>query len=70
MSEEWDIPYSELQIGDKIGSGRVGTVFRGRWHGEVAIRVIDINHNDEDKLRAFKQEVGKCSDQKFSKIFH
>nr|CAB3260089.1 kinase suppressor of Ras 2 [Phallusia mammillata] len=57
MSEEWDIPYSELQIGDKIGSGRVGTVFRGRWHGEVAIRVIDINHNDEDKLRAFKQEI-------------
>ena len=56
-SEEWDIPYSELEFAEKIGRGRVGVVHRGKWHGDVAIRVIEISHNDEEKLRAFKQEV-------------
>lgn len=56
-SEEWDILYEDLTLNDEIGSGRVGTVYKGYWHGDVAIRVIEINHNDEEKLRAFKQEV-------------
>ena len=56
-SEEWDIPYDQLKFSEKIGCGRVGTVFKGYWHGAVAIRVITISHNDEEKLRAFKQEV-------------
>jgi len=57
QSEEWDIRYEDLQIAEKIGSGRVGTVYRGYWHADVAIRVIDINIGDEEKLKAFKQEV-------------
>lgn len=56
-SEEWDIPYDELKFTEKIGCGRVGTVHRGYWHGDVAIRVIDVSHNDEEKLKAFKQKV-------------
>uniref|UniRef100_H2XK39 Protein kinase domain-containing protein n=1 Tax=Ciona intestinalis TaxID=7719 RepID=H2XK39_CIOIN len=57
LPEEWDIPYSELKKSEIIGHGRVGVVHRGHWHGEVAIREIHININDEDKLQAFKQEV-------------
>jgi len=25
---EWDIPYGELAIGEKIGVGRIGTVYK------------------------------------------
>jgi len=25
---EWDIPYDELKIGEKIGVGRFGTVYK------------------------------------------
>lgn len=57
VNEEWDVSWDELVFQDRIGQGRVGTVFRGKWHGEVAIRVIDVYHNDEMKLRAFKEEV-------------
>ncbi|KAM0728626.1 Kinase suppressor of Ras 1 [Formica fusca] len=57
---EWDIPYDELKIGEAIGTGRFGTVYRGNWHGDVAIKVINMDYYlDNDKiLEAFKLEVG------------
>ncbi|KAI3372592.1 hypothetical protein L3Q82_023055 [Scortum barcoo] len=56
--QEWDIPFEQLEIGEMIGGkGRFGKVFHGRWHGEVAIRLIDIERDNEDQLKAFKREV-------------
>ncbi|XP_070293012.1 kinase suppressor of Ras 2 [Salvelinus sp. IW2-2015] len=55
--QEWDIPFKQLEIGELIGKGRFGLVFHGRWHGEVAIRLIDIERDNEDQLKAFKREV-------------
>uniref|UniRef100_A0A8C5DP82 non-specific serine/threonine protein kinase n=1 Tax=Gouania willdenowi TaxID=441366 RepID=A0A8C5DP82_GOUWI len=55
--QEWDIPFEQLEIGEMIGKGRFGKVFHGRWHGEIAIRLIDIERDNEDQLKAFKREV-------------
>ncbi|KAJ3603742.1 hypothetical protein NHX12_028483 [Muraenolepis orangiensis] len=55
--QEWDVPFEQLEIGEMIGKGRFGRVFHGRWHGEVALRLIDIERDNEDQLRAFKREV-------------
>ncbi|XP_078523245.1 kinase suppressor of Ras 2 isoform X1 [Lissotriton helveticus] len=55
--QEWDIPLEQLEIGEMIGKGRFGLVYHGRWHGEVAIRLIDIERDNEDQLKAFKREV-------------
>ncbi|KAK0160339.1 hypothetical protein PV328_007762 [Microctonus aethiopoides] len=56
---EWEIPYDELKIGESIGIGRFGTVYRGNWHGDVAIKVLNMDYySDDDKtLEAFKLEV-------------
>lgn len=55
---EWDIPYEELNIGDKIGSGRFSTVHQGNWHGDVAIKILDMeNMDDEATLEAFRLDV-------------
>eukprot|EP00092_Neocalanus_flemingeri_P041743 GFUD01045464.1.p1 GENE.GFUD01045464.1~~GFUD01045464.1.p1 ORF type:complete len:922 (-),score=231.77 GFUD01045464.1:277-3042(-) len=55
---EWDIPYEELKIGDKIGSGRFSTVHAGNWHGDVAIKFLDMeNLDDENTLEAFRLDV-------------
>jgi kinase suppressor of Ras 2 len=57
---EWDIPYDELKIGESIGIGRFGTVFRGNWHGAVAIKLLSMDETDTEKektLEAFKSEV-------------
>ncbi|KAM7399874.1 hypothetical protein PAMP_019112 [Pampus punctatissimus] len=55
--QEWDIPYEQLQLGDLIGKGRWGKVHKGRWHGEVAIRLLEIDGNNQDHLKVFKKEV-------------
>ncbi|KAK2187443.1 hypothetical protein NP493_165g04028 [Ridgeia piscesae] len=56
---EWDIPFEELIIGDKIGSGRFGTVHKGNWHGDVAIKMLNMETNldHQAQLQAFKLEV-------------
>lgn len=55
---EWDIPFDELKIGEPIGTGRFGTVYRGNWHGDVAIKVLNMHYLDDEKtLEAFKLEV-------------
>uniref|UniRef100_A0A673NN09 non-specific serine/threonine protein kinase n=1 Tax=Sinocyclocheilus rhinocerous TaxID=307959 RepID=A0A673NN09_9TELE len=55
--QEWDIPMEQVEIGELIGKGRFGQVYHGRWHGEVAIRLIDIERDNEEQLKAFKREV-------------
>ncbi|XP_076290487.1 kinase suppressor of ras isoform X2 [Lasioglossum baleicum] len=56
---EWDIPYDELKIGEPIGTGRFGSVYRGYWHGNVAIKVLNMDYylDDDKTLEAFKLEV-------------
>ncbi|XP_051971446.1 kinase suppressor of Ras 1-like [Xyrauchen texanus] len=55
--QEWDIPFEQLDMGELIGKGRWGRVHRGRWHGEVAIRLLEIDGNNQDHLKLFKKEV-------------
>ncbi|KAM3616619.1 uncharacterized protein V6R79_020944 [Siganus canaliculatus] len=55
--QEWDIPYEQLQLGELIGRGRWGKVYKGRWHGEVAIRLLEIDGTNQDHLKVFKKEV-------------
>ena len=38
-TDVWEIPYQDIEIGPKIGSGSFGTVYRGKWHGE-----LELNH--------------------------
>lgn len=73
---EWDIPFDELKIGELIGTGRFGKVYRGNWHGDVAIKVLNMDYLDDEKtLETFRMEVSefsthffviKCSDMNCS----
>ncbi|XP_053200898.1 kinase suppressor of Ras 2-like [Panonychus citri] len=58
--QEWDIPFDELKVGEKIGSGQFSTVYKGRWHGLVAIKTYNMNNSQYEDLKAleaFRQEV-------------
>lgn len=33
-SDDWEIPEGQITLGQRIGSGSFGTVFKGKWHGE------------------------------------
>lgn len=56
--KEWDIPFCDVKLLEKLGTGRFGTVHRGQWHGDVAVKLLNEDYlDDERKLEAFKQEV-------------
>ncbi|XP_062966241.1 kinase suppressor of Ras 1 isoform X3 [Cynocephalus volans] len=55
--QEWDIPFEQVELGEPIGQGRWGRVHRGRWHGEVAIRLLEMDGHNQDHLKLFKKEV-------------
>ncbi|KAI4566197.1 hypothetical protein MJG53_014874 [Ovis ammon polii x Ovis aries] len=54
--QEWDIPFEQVELGEPIGQGRWGRVHRGRWHGEVAIRLLEMDGHNQDHLKLFKKE--------------
>uniref|UniRef100_A0A182QS55 Uncharacterized protein n=1 Tax=Anopheles farauti TaxID=69004 RepID=A0A182QS55_9DIPT len=56
--KEWDIPYDDLHLKEKIGNGRFGTVHRALWHGDVAVKLLKEDYVADDRtLEAFKLEV-------------
>lgn len=56
--KEWEIPWDELKMGEKLGTGHFGTVFSGYWHGEVAVKVLDMDYSADAKMwENFKSEV-------------
>ncbi|KAJ8280930.1 hypothetical protein GJAV_G00061150 [Gymnothorax javanicus] len=55
--QEWDVPFEQLELGELIGRGRWGKVHKGRWHGEVAVRLLEIDGNNQEHLKLFKKEV-------------
>lgn len=57
--KEWDIPYEELIQEEPLGTGRFGTVYKGQWHGDVAIKMLSMDPGTDNaaQLSAFKLEV-------------
>lgn len=35
-SDDWEIPEGQITLGQRIGSGSFGTVFKGKWHGKTS----------------------------------
>uniref|UniRef100_A0AC35TRY5 Protein kinase domain-containing protein n=1 Tax=Rhabditophanes sp. KR3021 TaxID=114890 RepID=A0AC35TRY5_9BILA len=59
----WEIRRSLVEFGPKIGSGSFGTVYRGYYCGDVAIKRININGKPSGKqLIDFQSEVGILRD--------
>ncbi|XP_070558828.1 serine/threonine-protein kinase B-raf-like isoform X12 [Ptychodera flava] len=56
-NDDWEIPANEIVIGPRIGSGSFGTVYRGQWHGAVAVKKLNVTDPTPSQLQAFKNEV-------------
>lgn len=57
-SADFIILLSEIRIGNKVGSGTYGTVYKGYWHGPVAVKKFNvINEPTSEQLESFLNEV-------------
>ncbi len=57
MIDEWDIPYDDIRLLDMLTRGPVVEVYRGYWHGEVAIKKFILPDATPEQIEKFKDEV-------------
>ncbi|CAB3405923.1 unnamed protein product [Caenorhabditis bovis] len=55
--EDWEIQPNEYAIHNKVGSGSFGTVYRGEFFGNVAIKKLNVGQPTPSQMAAFKNEV-------------
>ncbi len=55
--DEWNIPYDDIRIMDLLSKGPVVEVYKGYWHGEVAIKKFILPDATPDQIAKFKEEV-------------
>ncbi|KAL2091549.1 hypothetical protein ACEWY4_013812 [Coilia grayii] len=53
----WEIEASEVVLLSRIGSGSFGTVYKGKWHGDVAVKVLKVANPTPEQFQAFRNEV-------------
>ncbi|KAM6982785.1 raf-1 proto-oncogene, serine/threonine kinase a isoform 3-T4 [Tautogolabrus adspersus] len=53
----WEIEASEVYLQSRIGSGSFGTVYKGKWHGDVAVKILKVTDPTPEQLQAFRNEV-------------
>ncbi|KAI7744002.1 hypothetical protein M8C21_001788 [Ambrosia artemisiifolia] len=60
--QEWNIDFSELTVGTRVGIGFFGEVFRGIWNGtEVAIKVFLEQDLTAENMEDFCNEISILS---------
>ncbi|CAH9079408.1 unnamed protein product [Cuscuta europaea] len=60
--EEWNIDFSEVNIGIRVGIGFFGEVFRGIWNGiEVAVKVYLEQDLSQENIEDFANEISILS---------
>jgi kinase suppressor of Ras 2 len=62
VSQEWEISPGDINVVEHIGAGRFGSdqVFRGYWHGDVAVRKFNLPDDiikDATVEELFREEV-------------
>lgn len=53
----WEIEASEVCLQSLIGSGSFGTVYKGKWHGDVAVKILKVTNPTPEQFQAFRNEV-------------
>lgn len=57
LEERWEIDGSEIERLERIGQGSFATVYKGNWHGPVALKELNVKAPTQAQLEDFKNEV-------------
>lgn len=55
--DEWIIPYNDVKLLEKLGSGPIAEVYKGYWHGEVAVKRFLLPNATQKQINKFREEV-------------
>lgn len=54
---QWEVPPQEVTLLRRVGAGSFGTVYKGRWHGHVAVKILKVTQPTAQQVQAFKNEM-------------
>uniref|UniRef100_A0A8C3PBW7 non-specific serine/threonine protein kinase n=1 Tax=Chrysemys picta bellii TaxID=8478 RepID=A0A8C3PBW7_CHRPI len=54
---QWEVPPHEVILLRRVGAGSFGTVYQGRWHGHVAVKILKVTQPTAQQVQAFKNEM-------------
>jgi hypothetical protein len=58
MKGDWEIEFSELEMGNLLGMGGFGEVNKAMWKGtEVAVKMMSATYITKDMEKDFREEV-------------
>lgn len=57
LEERWFIDGRDIKRGECIGQGSFATVYKGSWHGPVALKELKVKDPSPAQLQDFKNEV-------------
>uniref|UniRef100_A0A915B8E6 Protein kinase domain-containing protein n=3 Tax=Parascaris univalens TaxID=6257 RepID=A0A915B8E6_PARUN len=74
MPNSWNdvtIPFSQIEFKKQslVGRGRFAEVHKANWYGDVAVKLLNMDHVDEERqLEAFKAEVASFKNTRHDNI--
>uniref|UniRef100_A0A8C8VID4 non-specific serine/threonine protein kinase n=1 Tax=Pelusios castaneus TaxID=367368 RepID=A0A8C8VID4_9SAUR len=54
---QWEVPPHEVTLLRRVGAGSFGTVYQGRWHGHIAVKILKVTQPTAQQVQAFKNEM-------------
>ena len=64
--ENWEVPPNDILLNKKnIGQGSFGMVYKGYWHGPVAIKTLNVKNPSPEQILAFRNEVALLRKTRF-----
>lgn len=55
--KDWEVANEDVKWGPRVGCGAFGTVYKGYWHGNVAIKVLNVAKPSPEQILAFRNEI-------------
>ncbi|XP_041130665.1 serine/threonine-protein kinase A-Raf [Polyodon spathula] len=53
----WEVHEREVSMLKRIVAGSFGTVYKGKWHGDVAVKILKVTDPTPEQLLAFKKRL-------------
>uniref|UniRef100_A0AC34Q955 Uncharacterized protein n=1 Tax=Panagrolaimus sp. JU765 TaxID=591449 RepID=A0AC34Q955_9BILA len=67
---DWEIDANKITFGPKIGSGSFGTVYKGTYFGDVAIKVLNVGNPSPHLLKTFRNEMALLKKTRHTNILN